>query len=136
MNIKVLIVDDEVEFASTLSERLALRDYDVKAVYCAEDAIAVVRSEPPDVVLLDLKMPGMSGLELINIIKQFDPSIQVVILTGQLITQDEAEVISGREFDTITKPVDLGELITRINNACKKRNINQRSGSWKMKKKP
>jgi len=57
---KVLLLDDEVEFASALSERLQLRNYDAKAVYNAEDALTVLHSDPPDVVLLDLKMPGLA----------------------------------------------------------------------------
>ncbi|MBI4653832.1 MAG: response regulator [Nitrospirae bacterium] len=62
---KILIVDDEVEFASVLAERLQLRGYDAKAVYCAEDSFAIAKSDPPDVILLDLKMPGMSGIEIL-----------------------------------------------------------------------
>ena len=69
MSTKVLIVDDEVEFASALAERLALRNYDVKAVNHAEDAITAAQSEPPDVVLLDLRMPGIGGLEVLKAIK-------------------------------------------------------------------
>ncbi|HXX57926.1 MAG TPA: response regulator, partial [Thermodesulfovibrionales bacterium] len=57
---KVLIVDDEVEFAAALSERLLLRDYDTKAVYNVDDAIAAIKQDPPEVLLLDLRMPGMS----------------------------------------------------------------------------
>ncbi len=128
MSIKVLIVDDEKEFASTLSERLALRNYNAKAVYCAEDAIAVVRSEPPDVVLLDLKIPGMSGSELLNIIKKIDPSIEVIILTGQLLEMEETEGIKRGAFDYIVKPVDIDELIAKINNACKKKPDKRRRG--------
>lgn len=118
---KVLIVDDEVEFASTLSERLSLRNYDAKAIYCAEDAIAAARSEPLDVVLLDLKIPGMNGLELLNIIKQYDSTIEVIILTGQLTGQDEAEAVRSGAFDYIIKPVDINELTAKINKAAEKR---------------
>lgn len=122
MNTKVLIVDDEVEFASTLSERLTLRDYDAKAVYCAEDAIAVTRTDPPDVVLLDLKIPGMSGEELFKIIKKINPAVEIIILTGQIPI--EGGTVKGA-FDYIVKPVDIDELIVKINNAGKKENLNK-----------
>jgi CheY-like chemotaxis protein len=72
---KVLLVDDEVEFASTLSERLNIRGYDTSAVYSADAVLNKVRSDIPDVVILDLKMPGASGLDILKAIKQFNPSI-------------------------------------------------------------
>jgi len=81
---RVLIVDDEKEFASTLAERLNLRDMDAMAVYCAEDALALIHTADhvPDVVLLDLKMPNIDGLQALEAIKQYDPSIEVIMLTG------------------------------------------------------
>jgi DNA-binding NtrC family response regulator len=127
MSTKVLIVDDEVEFASTLAERLALRNYDVKAVYNAEDAIAGAQSDPPDVVLLDLRMPGISGLEVLKTLKKFDPTIEVILVTGQPETEGTGEGIPTGLFDYIMKPVDMGELIVKINNANEKRNLSKHS---------
>ena len=120
---KVLIVDDEWEFASALAERLTLRDYEAKAVYCAEDAITAARSEPLDVVLLDLKIPGMSGFELLGIIKQFNPDIEVIILTGQMTDNVKPE-ITAEVFEFIIKPVEINELTVKIDNAMKKRSVN------------
>jgi len=127
MSTKVLIVDDEVEFASTLAERLALRNYDVKAVYNAEDAITDAQSDPPDVVLLDLRMPGIGGLEVLKILKKFDPSIEVILVTGQPETEGSGEGIPTGLFDYIMKPVDMGELILKINNADQKRKLSRHS---------
>jgi len=127
MSTKVLIVDDEVEFASTLAERLALRNYDVKAVYNAEDAITTAQSDPPDVVLLDLRMPGIGGLEVLKTLKKFDPTIEVILVTGQPETEGADEGIPTGLFDYIMKPVDMGELIVKINNADQKRNLSKHS---------
>ncbi|MDH5768773.1 MAG: response regulator [Nitrospirota bacterium] len=121
-DIKVLLVDDEVEFASALSERLRLRSYEAKAIYRAEDAIPFVKSDKPDVVLLDLKMPGMDGIEILEAIKQFDPTIEVIILTGHGDTESADKGIKTGAFDYIMKPVDIGELITKIEQAKKKKN--------------
>lgn len=118
---KVLVVDDEVEFASTLAERLQLRGYDAKSVYCADDTFAAVKSEPPDVILLDLKMPGMSGIEILMTVRTFAPDIYVILLTGHMDVEKEIEGISLDNFDYIIKPVDIKELIQKIEDAVKQR---------------
>lgn len=122
MSTKVLIVDDEVEFASTLAERLVMRNYDAKAVYSAEDAITFIMKEPPDVVLLDLRMPGIGGFEVLNTIKGIDPTIEIILLTGQPKAEGIGEGIPTGLFDYIMKPVDIGELVKKISSAYEKRN--------------
>jgi DNA-binding NtrC family response regulator len=99
-----------------------LKHYDVKAVSQVEDALAAVRSDPPDVVLLDFMMPGMDGLEILKFIKQTDPSIEVIMLTGNADTRIMEEVMKSGASDYIMKPADLGEVIFKIDNAKKKRN--------------
>ena len=121
MDIRVLIVDDEVEFASALAERLTLRKYEASAAYNAADAIALVKSSPPDVVLLDLRMPGLGGFEVLKAIKGFDSTIEVILLTGQPKADGIGEGIPTGLFDYIMKPVEITELITMINNASEKR---------------
>lgn len=121
-NPRVLIVDDEKEFASTLAERLNMRDMEATAVYCAEDALALIHTADhvPDVVLLDLKMPNIDGLQALEAIKQYDPSIEVIMLTGH----GDRRIIDGISnmiLDYIIKPVELPELITKINEATQKR---------------
>ena len=118
----VLLVDDETEFASALAERLRLRSYNARAVFNPEDAIAAVRSNPPDVVLLDFRMPGMDGIEVLKIIKKIDPSIEVIMLTGHGDVSSVEEAIRNGAYEYIMKPLDIGELIIKINNARKKRN--------------
>lgn len=118
---KVLVVDDEVEFASTLAERLQLRGYDAKAVYCAEDTFAAVKSDPPDVILLDLKMPGMGGIEILMTVRTFASDIYVILLTGHMDVEKEIEGVKLDNFDYIMKPVDIKELIQKIEDAVKQR---------------
>lgn len=119
---RVLIVDDEKEFASTLAERLNLRDMDAMAVYCAEDALALIHTADhvPDVVLLDLKMPNIDGLQALEAIKQYDPSIEVIMLTGHGDNKI-IEGISDMILAYMIKPVDLKELVKKINEATEKR---------------
>lgn len=117
---KVLLVDDEVEFASALSERLRLRNYDAKAVYHAEDALPAVRKDKPEVVLLDLRMPGIDGIEVLKAIKEFDSTIEVIILSGQGDKESAAKGIRAGAFDYVMKPVDIGEVTSKIEQAKKK----------------
>lgn len=121
-NPRVLIVDDEKEFASTLAERLNMRNMEAVAVYCAEDALALIHTADhvPDVVLLDLKMPNIDGLQALEAIKQYDSSIEVIMLTGHG-DRKIIEGISSLILDYIIKPVDLPELIKKIGEATQKR---------------
>ncbi|MDP3694513.1 MAG: response regulator, partial [Desulfocapsaceae bacterium] len=118
--IKVLIVDDEIEFGSTLAERLELRGFSVKAVSCAEEALTILKSDwLPQLVLLDLMMPGIDGLTTLDLIKKHDPRIQVIILTGHGATESGIIGMQRGLFDYLVKPVDIGELVSKINEACK-----------------
>ena len=115
---RILIIDDELDFGTTLAERLELRGFAAKAVGGAEEAMAVLTADwRPDVVLLDLMMPGVDGLATLDLIKQHDPKIQVIILTGHGSTESGIIGMQRGLFDYLMKPVDIGELITRINEA-------------------
>ncbi|MBU4177046.1 MAG: response regulator [Desulfurivibrionaceae bacterium] len=115
---RILIVDDELDFGTTLAERLELRGYAAKAVSGAQEAMgALADNWRPDVVLLDLMMPGVDGLATLDLIKQHDPKIQVIILTGHGSTESGILGMQRGLFDYIMKPVDIGELIARINEA-------------------
>jgi len=115
---RILIVDDELDFGTTLAERLELRGFAAKAVGGAQEAMAVLAADwRPDVVLLDLMMPGIDGLAALDLIKQHDPKIQVIILTGHGSTESGIIGMQRGLFDYLMKPVDIGELIARINEA-------------------
>jgi DNA-binding NtrC family response regulator len=118
---KILLVDDEVEFVSTLSERLQLRGYDVRTANNALEALAFVYKEPPDVIILDLRIPGMDGIETLKTIKKFDPTIEVIMLTGHGDIRSVEEGMKSGAFEYIMKPVDIGELTAKIDIAWKRR---------------
>jgi DNA-binding NtrC family response regulator len=122
---KILLVDDEVEFASALAERLQLRNYDVKTANNALEALSVIHTHLPDVIILDLKIPGMDGIETLKTIKKIDPTIEVIMLTGHGDVESVAEGMKSGVFEYIMKPVDIGELTVKIDNAMKKRTKEQ-----------
>ncbi|MCL7488255.1 MAG: response regulator [Desulfobulbaceae bacterium] len=119
--IKILVVDDEEEFASTLADRLELRGFNAEAVNCGEDALMKIVKEPPDVVVLDLKMPDMSGLEILNEIKESNPAIEVIMLTGHGSTASGIAGMKEGAYDYIMKPVEIGELAKKITQAAAKK---------------
>ena len=118
---KVLLVDDEVEFASALAERLELRTYEVKTANSALEALGLIHGFLPDVVVLDLRIPGMDGIETLKTIKKLDPTIEVIMLTGHGDVKSVEEGMKGGAFEYIMKPVDIGELIAKIEQAKKRR---------------
>jgi DNA-binding NtrC family response regulator len=119
--VKVLLVDDEVDFASTLGERLQIRGYEATAVYCADDAFESVKNDPPDVVLLDLRMPGLDGIEVLKKIKQISPSSEVILLTGHGSEQCASEWAALGAADYAIKPAEIHSLVAKIEKAKEKR---------------
>ncbi len=118
---KVLIVDNEREFASTLAERMRLRHIEAESVYSGEDALEAVSRFLPDVIILDIQMPTMGGLEVLSQVKVIDPTIEVILLTGHGSIEAGIAGMEMGAFDYIIKPVDLIHLLEKITEACKKK---------------
>ena len=115
----VLLVDDEEEFVSALSERLMLRGIEVEIALDGEEALARMKEKPPDVVILDVMMPGLSGLEVLKRIRSSHPQTQVILLTGQGSTKEGIEGMRLGAFDYLIKPVDIEEMLERMKEAVK-----------------
>jgi DNA-binding NtrC family response regulator len=118
---RVLVVDNEVEFASTLAERLRLRKIEAESVFSGEDTMPAVYRLQPDVIILDLDMPDMSGLEVLSQVKAADPSIEVILLTGHGSFDAGLTGMELGAFDYLVKPVDLNQLMEKITEAYGKR---------------
>lgn len=118
--INLLIVDDEIEFAATLAERMELRGIATQTANNGKEALEMVHASPPDLVVLDLKMPDMSGLEVLQSIKSMHPSIEVIMLTGHGSTASGIEGMEKGAFDYIMKPVDLNDLLEKLKLAYEK----------------
>jgi len=107
---KVLLVDDEREFVQTLSERLMMRDMGSAVVYDGESALNLVQEDEPEVMILDLKMPGIDGIEVLRRVKAEHPHIQVIILTGHGSEKDREICMELGAFAYLHKPVDIDVL--------------------------
>ncbi len=115
--LKVLLVDDEEEFVTTLSERMALKGVEPETAFSGDDALARVAERPPDIVVLDVVMPGLNGFDVLREIKRILPHIPVILLTGRGSTRDGIEGMRQGAFDYLMKPVDIEDLLAKINEA-------------------
>jgi DNA-binding NtrC family response regulator len=122
---RVLLVDDEVGFLEALVKRLRRRGVDAVAVHSGEDALARLASAPPDVVVLDVKMPGMDGLETLRKIKRRHPLVEVIMLTGHADVEVAIEGMEHGAFDYLMKPCDIDELLYKIQDAYQKKAIQE-----------
>jgi DNA-binding NtrC family response regulator len=113
-NVKILLIDDEIEFISTLGERLELRGYTSKIAEDGESGISMITKESFDVVILDLMMPGLNGIDALRQIKAIDPNLPVILLTGHGSTKDGMEGMRIGAFDFLMKPLDINDLLRKI----------------------
>jgi DNA-binding NtrC family response regulator len=118
---RVLLVDDEQDFLATLSERLETRGLTVSAVTKGEDAVTKVDEQNFDLIILDLAMPGIDGLETLKRIKAKQPDAEIIILSGQGSIKSSIEAMKLGAEDFLQKPVDISELMDKISDAKDKR---------------
>ena len=117
---KILLVDDEKDFVHTLSERLETRNIESSVVYNGEEALDFVKDDEPDVMVLDLMMPGIDGLEVLRRVKRDHPYVEVIILTGHGSDREETLANELGAFAYLHKPVDLDILARTMKEAYQK----------------
>ena len=117
---KVLLVDDEREFVQTLSERLLMRDMGSAVAYDGESALELIKEDEPEVMILDLRMPGIDGIEVLKKVKDTQPEIEVIILTGHGSGEDKETCMNLGAFAYLQKPVDIDLLSETIRQANEK----------------
>ena len=113
--LKILLVDDEKEFVESLSERLELRNLEADVAYDGEQALAALKEGKHDVMVLDLRMPGIDGIEVLRRAKKRNPDVQVVVLTGHGTEKDEEQAKKLGAFAYLKKPVDIDHLVGTLN---------------------
>lgn len=117
---KVLLVDDEREFAQTLSERLQLRSMGAAVAYDGESALDLVQDDEPEVMIIDLKMPGIDGIEVLKKVKKTRPEIEIIVLTGHGADTDKELCMQLGAFAYLQKPVDIDDLSETLKKAYEK----------------
>jgi DNA-binding NtrC family response regulator len=115
--LRVLFVDDEEDFVRTMAERMEMREVGSDVALDGEQALEMLRDEVPDVMVLDLRMPGINGMEVLRRVRRMYPQLQVIIMTGHGSDKDEAEARRLGAFDYLRKPVNINDLMEIVRRA-------------------
>ena len=120
---KILLVDDEVVFTNNVSKLLTSRGYRVTAVNSGDSAIGALQEDNFDVVVLDLKMPGMDGITTLKEIKKLGLFTETLILTGHGAIDTALEAVKLGAYDYLTKPCEIDDLVFKIESAWEKKDV-------------
>jgi DNA-binding NtrC family response regulator len=125
--IRVLLVDDEDDFRITLAKRLQKREMEVAAVESGPKGLEAVQKGPFDVAVVDVKMPGMDGLEMLRCLKERTPLIEVIMLTGHASVESGIEGMRLGAFDYLMKPCNIDDLVLKIEDAYQRKLVQEAS---------
>ena len=120
---RVLVVDDELDFLETIVKLLSKRNLKVMGAESGEKALELLENEPFEVVVLDIRMPGMDGIETLREIKKRKPSTEVIMLTGHGSIESGLQGLQLGAYDYVMKPAELEDLVERIRKAFERRLI-------------
>lgn len=120
---RVLLVDDEVELLDTLVKRLNLRKVLAFGAQSGPEALEFLDQNPVDVVVLDVKMPDMDGIEALKVMKSRHPLVEIIMLTGHASLEVAIEGMEAGAFDYLMKPINIDELLYKVQDAYKKKSI-------------
>jgi DNA-binding NtrC family response regulator len=124
--VRVVFVDDETDFLETVLKRMQKRKIDAVGFKNGPEALEWLRANPADVVVLDVRMPEMDGLQVLEEIKKIDNLIEVIMLTGHASLESAEKGMELGAFDYLMKPIDMDELLFKIEDAHQKKSIAQR----------
>ena len=123
--VKVLIVDDEPDFLETLVKRLKRRNIDAVGVSSGEAAIELIETQRFDVAILDMRMPGMDGIDTLKELKKRTPLTEVIMLTGHASVESGMQGMQIGAFDYVIKPADFDELMEKVKQAYQRKQLHE-----------
>jgi len=124
--LRALVVDDEEDFLETIVKRMQRRKVDVQGAESGEAALRALEARPWDVVVLDIKMPGMDGIETLREIKKRSPTVEVILLTGHGSIESGMQGMRLGAFDYVIKPPDLDELLEKMAQARERKMLHEK----------
>ena len=114
---KILVVDDEERFRTIMAKLLAVRGLEVSTIGEGEEALKAMREESYDVIILDVRMPGMTGIQVMTELRKLDPFIEVIIMTGYASVDTAKKIMELGAYDYLLKPYNIDELMEKIEAA-------------------
>ena len=129
LRIRLLLVDDEPDFKEVMLKHLSRKGIRLSVAECCLDALDLLDTTPADVIIMDMNMPGMDGIQCLRQVKERWPLTEVIILTGHASVQSGIEGMQGGAFDYCLKPIDVRELLEKVELAAQKALINQEDAS-------
>ncbi len=120
---RVLLVDDEEKFLDVFSQRLGTRGVDADTATSGEEALTKIKDKNVDVIILDVMMPGMGGMETLKRIRKENPEVQIIMLTGQGTVEKAVKAMKEGAIDFLEKPADIEKLLEKIENARQKKTL-------------
>ncbi|MBI4882208.1 MAG: response regulator [Planctomycetes bacterium] len=118
---KILLVDDEERFLETTSKLIRMKGHEVRSATSGAAALEMLEEEEADVVILDVKMPGMDGVATLKQMRALHPLMEVIMLTGHGTIDSAFEGMRSGAFDYLKKPCDIGEILGKCQEACDRR---------------
>jgi len=127
MDINILLVDDETDFVETLTKRFRIRKIQVASASNGPDALKLLEGQEFDVAILDVRMPGMDGMELLRAIRARHPLTEVIMLTGHASLETGMQGMNLGAYDYVLKPADFDELLDKVRRAAERKALNARA---------
>jgi len=124
MAIKILLVDDETDFVETMTKRFGIRKMPITTAGGGAEAMRLVEEQDFDVVILDVRMPGMDGLEVLRQIRAKRPLTEVIMLTGHASLDAGMQGMNLGAYDYVLKPADFDELLDKVRRAAERKALN------------
>jgi len=123
---RVLVVDDERDFLETIVKRLQRRKLDAVGVESGKEALEILEKQPFDVVILDVRMPGMDGIETLKEMKKKRPLMEVIMLTGHASVESGMQGMQLGAFDYVMKPASISDLLEKIRQAYERKSLHEK----------
>ena len=125
LKIHLLLVDDELDFKEVMLKHLSRMGIQLSVAEGCSDALETMESHTVDVIIMDMNMPGLDGIQCLRRVKERWPQVEVIILTGHASVKSGIEGMQSGAFDYCLKPIDIQELLDKIELAAQKALINQ-----------
>jgi DNA-binding NtrC family response regulator len=122
---KVLIVDDEQDFLETIVKRLKRRKINATGVNSGKEALQILQTQHFDVVILDIRMPGMDGIDVLRELKRTMPLMEVILLTGHASVESGVQGMQLGAFDYVMKPAEIDDLIEKVRQAYERKSLHE-----------